>query len=379
MDLVELNAGATGPSLLALDRTQLQALLRDAGVGESQLKMRVEQIWHWLYVRGIDSIDQMLNLSKDLRQQLQQRCVIGYPEIVNQQVSSDGTRKWLVRFPAAGPVGPVEVETVYIPESDRGTLCVSSQVGCSLTCTFCHTGTQKMVRNLTAAEILAQVMLARRELADFEGQPIPQQIIAPQTGRRVSNIVMMGMGEPLFNFDNVKQALLVAQDEQGLNFSRRRITLSTSGVVPAIERTGTEIRCMLAISLHATRDELRDVLVPINRKYPLAKLIEACHQYPEQSPSRRITFEYVMLKGVNDSLRDARELVDLLQPVFAKVNLIPFNPWPGTEYQCSSRQAIEEFSSYLEEHDLPAPIRTPRGRDILAACGQLKSETMKVR
>ncbi|MCL4119843.1 UNVERIFIED_CONTAM: hypothetical protein GTU68_063262 [Idotea baltica] len=256
--------------------------------------MRVKQLWHWLYIRGVDSFDDMLNISKALREQLSASFCLRYPEIVDAQVSTDGTRKWLVRFPATEKTGPVEVETVYIPENERGTLCVSSQVGCSLTCTFCHTGTQKMVRNLEAS----------RELGDFEGQEIDYDIIAPTAGRRVSNVVMMGMGEPLFNFENVKQALLVALDESGLNFSRRRITLSTSGVVPEIYRTGDETRVMLAISLHATRDELRDVLVPINRKYPLAKLIEACHAYPEKSYSRRITFEYVMLKDVNDSLVD---------------------------------------------------------------------------
>jgi 23S rRNA (adenine2503-C2)-methyltransferase len=365
------------PNFIAMNREQLADALRTLGVGEGQLKMRVKQLWHWLYIRGVDSFDDMLNISKALREQLSASFCVRYPEIVDAQVSVDGTRKWLVRFPATEKTQAVEVETVYIPEAERGTLCVSSQVGCSLTCTFCHTGTQKMVRNLEASEILGQVMLARRELGDFDGQEIDYDIIAPTAGRRVSNVVMMGMGEPLFNFENVKQALLVALDESGLNFSRRRITLSTSGVVPEIYRTGDETRVMLAISLHATRDELRDVLVPINRKYPLAKLIEACHAYPEKSYSRRITFEYVMLKGVNDSLVDARELVELLEGVPAKINLIPFNPWPGSEYECSSRKTIDAFSEYLEQHGLPAPIRTPRGRDILAACGQLKSESKK--
>ena len=376
--VTDASATTLKPSLIAMNRDQLAEALQSIGVPDAQLNMRAKQLWHWLYIRGAKSFEPMLNISKGLREQLEANFRIGYPEIVDAQVSKDGTRKWLVRFPATEKTGPVEVETVYIPESERGTLCVSSQVGCSLTCTFCHTGTQTMVRNLTAAEILGQMMLARHEMGDFEGQDFdPTDVIAPTSGRRVSNVVMMGMGEPLFNFENVKQALLIALDESGLNFSRRRITLSTSGVVPEIYRTGDEIRVMLAISLHATRDELRDVLVPINRKYPLEKLIEACHDYPEKSPSRRITFEYVMLKGVNDSLADAAELVDLLEGIPAKINLIPFNPWPGSEYECSSRKVIERFSNYLEEYGLPAPIRTPRGRDILAACGQLKSESKK--
>lgn len=365
-------------SLIGLRRSQLKDELQAIGVPENQAKMRVHQIWHWLYVRGVTDFDEMLNLGKELRSNLKQVYSITHPEIVEEQVSKDGTRKWLLRFPPRGAGAPVEIETVYIPETDRGTLCVSSQVGCSLTCTFCHTGTQKMVRNLHADEILGQIMLARHRLSDFVGmEPVPE-MIAPLEGRKISNIVMMGMGEPLFNFENVKSALLIALDGDGLCFSRRRITLSTSGVVPGIYRTGEEIKVMLAISLHATRDELRDELVPINGKYPLEKLMAACRDYPGLSNARRITFEYVMLKGVNDSLRDGRELVELLEGIPAKINLIPFNPWPGTAYECSDWKTIEKFAGYLNSKGLPAPIRTPRGRDILAACGQLKSETQKL-
>ena len=353
--------------------------LQSVGVADKQVRMRVNQIWNWLYIRGAHTFDEMLNISKELREKLDEKYTIDHPEIVDEQISSDGTRKWLLRFPARGAGAPVEIETVYIPESDRGTLCVSSQVGCSLTCTFCHTGTQKMVRNLTADEILGQIMLARFQLGDFVGMDADPDIIAPHEGRKISNIVMMGMGEPLFNFENVKQALLVALDGDGLCFSRRRITLSTSGVVPGIYRTGDEIRIMLAISLHATRDELRDVLVPINKKYPLHKLLQACREYPGLQNGRRITFEYVMLKDVNDSLRDGRELVQMLKGIPSKINLIPFNPWPGSEYECSDWKTIEKFAAYLNDNGMTAPIRTPRGRDILAACGQLKSESQKVK
>lgn len=364
-------------TLIGLNREQLGEELQSIGVAANQSRMRVNQLWNWLYIRGVNDFDEMLNIGKELRAELKQKYTIGHPEIVEEQISVDGTRKWLIRFPPRGAGAPVEIETVYIPETDRGTLCVSSQVGCSLTCTFCHTGTQKMVRNLTAEEILGQVMLARYRLGDFVGMESDPEIIAPQEGRKISNIVMMGMGEPLFNFENVKQALLIALDNDGLCFSRRRITLSTSGVVPGIYRTGEEVKVMLAISLHGTRDELRDELVPINKKYPLEKLIEACRAYPGLSNARRITFEYVMLKGVNDSLRDGRELVELLQGIPAKINLIPFNPWPGTQYECSNWKTIEKFAAYLHDKGLPAPIRTPRGRDILAACGQLKSESKK--
>ena len=364
--------------LIGLDRKQLDATLLDIGIPKNQISMRRSQLWNWLYVRGESDFSRMLNLSKELRGQLSEVFNISRPEIVTEQVSRDGTRKWLLRFKPAEPGGQsVEVETVYIPESDRGTLCVSSQVGCSLTCTFCHTGTQKMVRNLTAGEIIAQVMVAKDRLADFPGQEIEPGTIAPRDGKRVSNIVMMGMGEPLLNFENVKQALLIALDDDGLAFSRRRITLSTSGVVPAIYRTGEEIGVGLAISLHAVNDELRNVLVPINRKYPIAELLKACRAYPGVSNTRRITFEYVMLDGVNDSLADARGLVQMLNDIPAKVNLIPFNPWPGSEYTCSSKKTIDRFASYLNKHGYVSPVRTPRGQDIMAACGQLKSESEK--
>jgi 23S rRNA (adenine2503-C2)-methyltransferase len=363
--------------LIGLSRKELGEALVSVGVPQKQARMRASQIWHWLYVRGADDFDLMLNLSKELRASLAEQFTISLPEVVTEQISSDGTRKWLLRFPADGKTGPVEVETVYIPETDRGTLCVSSQVGCSLTCTFCHTGTQKMVRNLTSAEVLAQVLLARHRLRDFAGMEQDEQIVGPVDGRKVSNIVMMGMGEPLFNYDNVKQALLIALDEDGLNFSRRRVTVSTSGVVPAIYKLGEETRTMLAISLHATNDTLRDELVPINKKYPLEKLLDACRAYPGLSSARRITFEYVMLAGVNDSIADARKMVELLSDIPAKINLIPFNPWPGSAYECSDWKQIEKFAAYLTSKGMTAPIRTPRGRDILAACGQLKSESKK--
>jgi 23S rRNA (adenine2503-C2)-methyltransferase len=348
-------------------------------VPERQAKMRVQQIWHWLYVRGISDFDDMLNVSKDLRALLKAHFTIARPEVVEEQISNDGTRKWLLRFPPRGAGRPVEVETVYIPEEGRGTLCISSQVGCSLTCDFCHTGTQRLVRNLTAEEILSQLLLARDRLGDFPDKETPQGAIVPLDGRKVSNIVMMGMGEPLYNFDNVKTALLIATDGDGLSLSRRRVTLSTSGVVPEIYRTGSEIGVMLAISLHAVRDDLRDELVPINKKYPLKELMEACKAYPGLSNARRITFEYVMLKGVNDSLADARDLVKLLKGVPAKINLIPFNPWPGSKYECSDWETIEAFSDFINQAGYASPIRTPRGRDILAACGQLKSESERMR
>lgn len=367
------------PSLIGLTKHQLMDALVSVGVTERQAKMRAQQIWHWLYIRGVDRFDAMLNLSKDLRVTLAQQFSIDGPEIVEEQISNDGTRKWLLRFAPRGAGRPVEVETVYIPEEGRGTLCVSSQVGCTLTCTFCHTGTQKLVRNLTAGEIVSQVILARQRLGDFPDADTPQGGILPDTGRMVSNIVMMGMGEPLYNYDNVRDAMLVFTDGDGLSLSKRRVTLSTSGVVPNISRIGEDTGCMLAISLHAVTDELRDVLVPINKKYPLKDLIQACKDYPQATNARRITFEYVMLKGVNDSLHDAKELVKLLKGVPAKINLIPFNKWPGSDYECSDWDTIEKFADFINANGYASPIRTPRGQDILAACGQLKSESERMK
>ena len=367
------------PSLIGMTRSQLSVALQSVGIAPSQTKMRVQQLWHWLYVRGVSDFADMRNISKDLVTRLSDAFTIQRPEIVEEQISSDGTRKWLFRFPPRGAGRPVEIETVYIPEEGRGTLCISSQVGCTLTCTFCHTGTQKLVRNLTTEEILSQLLVARDRLGDFPHRDTPAGAIVPSEGRLVSNIVMMGMGEPLYNYDNVRDALLIASDGDGLALSKRRITLSTSGVVPMIGAIGAETGVMLAISLHATRDELRDVLVPINKKYPLKELLEACRTYPGVTNARRITFEYVMLKGVNDSLTDAKELVRLLKGIPAKINLIPFNPWPGTDYECSSWEHIEKFADYINEAGYASPIRTPRGRDILAACGQLKSESERMR
>ena len=372
-------ASAGKTSLIGMSREEMAAALQDAGIPQKQVKMRVSQIWHWLYVRGISDFADMRNLSKDFRATLSERFDIARPKIIEEQISNDGTRKWLMQFPSLGAGKPVEIETVYIPEDGRGTLCISSQVGCTLTCSFCHTGTQKLVRNLTAGEILAQLLLARDRLGDFPNVDTPQGAIVPGEGRKVSNIVMMGMGEPLYNFDNVKQALLIATDGDGLSLSRRRVTLSTSGVVPFIPRTGEEIGVMLAISLHAVRDDLRDELVPINKKYPLAELLEACRNYPGVNNARRITFEYVMLKGVNDSLEDAKELVRLLKGIPAKINLIPFNPWPGSAYECSEWDQIEKFADFINANGYASPIRTPRGRDILAACGQLKSESERLK
>lgn len=371
---------ADKPSLIGLERPALASALAAAGVPERQARMRANQIWQWLYHYGVTEFSAMTNVGKDLRALLGERFSLARPEIVAEQISSDGTRKWLLRFPSRGAGRPVEVETVYIPEVGRGTLCVSSQVGCTLTCSFCHTGTQTLVRNLTAEEIVAQILVARDRLGDHPGGRTPDGAMVPTEGSRlVSNIVMMGMGEPLYNFDEVKTALLIASDGEGIALSRRRITLSTSGVVPMIARTGAEIGVMLAVSLHASNDATRDVLVPLNKKYPIAELLDACRRYPGLSNARRITFEYVMLKGVNDSPADARALVRLLRGIPAKINLIPFNPWPGTAYECSDWETIEAFADIVNEAGYASPIRTPRGRDILAACGQLKSETQRMR
>jgi 23S rRNA (adenine2503-C2)-methyltransferase len=373
------------PSLVGMSRDTLAGALGEVGVPERQRRMRVQQIWHWLYVRGVRDFDAMTTLSKDLRGALARRFTLARPEIAAEQVSVDGTRKWLLRLPGELNNAPHEVECVYIPETDRGTLCISSQVGCTLTCTFCHTGTQRLVRNLTAAEIVAQVVLARDLLGDrLAAQPAPASGEgSKRSGREpekrlVSNIVMMGMGEPLYNFEAVRDGLNVVADGDGLGISKRRITLSTSGVVPNIARAGAEIGSMLAVSLHAVTDELRDQLVPLNRKYPLRELLDACRHYPGLSNARRITFEYVMLKGINDSLADAKALVRLLKGIPAKINLIPFNSWPGTKYQCSDWEQIEKFSEIIFAAGYASPVRTPRGRDILAACGQLKSATEKL-
>ena len=359
------------PSLIGLSRAELAERLADIGVLPSQRKMRVQQLWHWIYFRGVESFEEMTSISRETRAQLAAHFTVDRPQVVAEQVSSDGTRKWLLRLPSGDAVErPHEVECVYIPETDRGTLCISSQVGCTLNCSFCHTGTQRLVRNLTAGEIAGQVMVARDRLNDWADRE--------SGGRLVTNVVMMGMGEPLYNFEAVRDALLIVADNEGIGISRRRITLSTSGVVPNIVRAGEEIGVMLAVSLHAVRDELRNELVPLNRKYPIAELLQACRDYPGSSNARRITFEYVMLKGVNDSLEDARLLVKLLKGIPAKINLIPFNPWPGTRYECSDWEQIEKFSEYIFNAGYSSPVRTPRGRDILAACGQLKSETEKL-
>jgi len=371
LDLAHRTAGgappANLPNLAGLTRAELQAALVESGAAPPEkAKMRASQLWRWIHHYGVVDFAAMSDISKDMRAVLAERFVVARPEVVERQVSRDGTRKWLIRM-APG----IEVETVYIPDVGRaGALCVSSQVGCTLNCTFCHTGTQPLVRNLTAAEIVAQVQVARDDLGEWP---------SPKEDRRLSNIVFMGMGEPLYNLDNVGAAMDIISDNEGIAISRRRITVSTSGVVPELQPLGERTQAMLAISLHATNDELRDKLVPLNKKYPLAELIAGIRAYPGLSNARRVTFEYVMLKGVNDSPADARALVKLIQGIPAKINLIPFNPWPGAPYQCSDWSTIEAFAAILNRAGYASPIRTPRGRDILAACGQLKSESEKLR
>ena len=368
--------------LVGLSKPELATALEKTGLEAGKARMRASQLWNWLYVNGVTDFDLMSNIAKEFRAELKTRFFIDRPEVVSEQISSDGTRKWLFRFTDPSNLGaaPVDVETVYIPEKTRGTLCVSSQVGCTLTCSFCHTGTQRLVRNLTAGEIVNQILMARELLGDFPGQKRPTNGLVPGIERRaITNVVMMGMGEPLYNFENVKKALLIASDGDGISLSKRRITLSTSGVVPFIEPAGREIGVMLAISLHAVRDDLRTELVPINKKWPIGELLEACRNYPGLNNARRITFEYVMLKGINDSDEDAKELVRLLAKIPAKINLIPFNPWPGSPYECSDWERIEHFGDIVNRAGYASPIRTPRGRDIDAACGQLKSQSERVR
>jgi len=351
--------------LIGLTREELRGALATAGLEPKQAKLRAKQIWHWIYNRGATDFAAMTDIAKAMHPWLAERFVVGRPEVVTAQVSIDGTRKWLLRSDDGQ-----DYEMVFIPDSDRGTLCVSSQVGCTLNCRFCHTGTMRLVRNLTAGEIVGQVMLARDSLGEWPSQP---------EGRMLTNIVMMGMGEPLYNFDNVRDALKLVMDGDGLALSRRRITLSTSGVVPMMARAGEEIGVNLAVSLHAVTKEVRDEIVPLNRKYGIDELLAACAAYPGANNARRITFEYVMLKDKNDSDEDARELVRLIRKyrLPAKVNLIPFNPWPGVAYECSTPERIRRFSSIIFEAGISAPVRTPRGRDIMAACGQLKSASEK--
>ena len=355
------------PNLTGLSRQELAAALVEAGaVPPEKAKMRASQVWRWLHHYGVTDFDRMTDIAKEQRAKLVESFSLTRPEVVERQVSKDGTRKWLIRM------GPgIEVETVYIPDVGRaGALCVSSQVGCTLNCTFCHTGTQALVRNLTAAEIVAQVQVARDDLEEWP---------SPKEDRKLTNIVFMGMGEPLYNLDNVAQAIDIIADNEGIAISRRRITVSTSGVVPQLQPLGEKTQAMLAISLHATNDALREKLVPLNKKYPLKELMDGIRAYPGLGNAKRVTFEYVMLKGVNDSPAEAKALVQLLKGIPAKINLIPFNPWPGTEYECSSWSTIEQFAAILNRGGYASPIRTPRGRDILAACGQLKSESEKMR
>jgi 23S rRNA (adenine2503-C2)-methyltransferase len=356
------NARADGRiELVGLSKDAIRAALEAAGLEPKQARLRAKQLWHWIYHRGVSDIAAMTDIAKAQQPWLAERFVISRPQVIEAQVSSDGTRKWLLRTHDAN-----DFEMVFIPDADRGTLCVSSQVGCTLNCTFCHTGTMRLVRNLEPSEIVGQVMLARDALGEWPAQP---------DGRMLTNIVMMGMGEPLYNFDNVRDALKIVMDGDGLGLSKRRITLSTSGVVPMMARAGAEIGVNLAVSLHSVRKEIRDEIVPLNRKYGIEQLLEACAAYPGANNARRITFEYVMLKDKNDSDADARELVRLLRKykLPAKVNLIPFNPWPGAPSECSAPERIRAFSNIVFESGISAPVRTPRGRDIDAACGQLKT------
>ena len=364
---MEKSSEISKTSLVGITRVELSAALRRLGVPDKQLRMRVNQIWGWLYAHGVREIDQMTNIARDLRESLAAHFSLARLELADAQHSDDGTRKYLFRLDDGQLV-----ETVYIPELDRGTLCISSQVGCTLTCRFCHTGTQKLVRNLTAAEITGQMVAARDDLQDWGGGP------QSNSGhRKVTNVVMMGMGEPLYNSDHVADALNVMSDGDGLSLSKRRITLSTSGVAPEIPPMGEKTGVMLAISLHAVADELRDELVPLNKKYPIAQLLDACRNWPGLSNAKRITFEYVMLKNVNDSDADARALVKLLAGIPAKINLIPFNLWPGAPYQCSDEERMQAFADIVNRAGYASPVRRPRGRDIMAACGQLKSASVK--
>jgi 23S rRNA (adenine2503-C2)-methyltransferase len=369
------------PSLAGATRAEIAAALEPL-VPAREIKMRTAQLWHWIYHRGVADFAAMKNVARPLLDTLGAAHTLARPQIVSEQVSQDGTRKWLLKMPSTGPLDKgAEIECVYIPETDRGTLCVSSQVGCTLNCTFCHTGTQGWARNLTTAEIVGQVMVARDRLGDFPGGVAPTDGLVPsgEGVRAVSNIVFMGQGEPLYNLDNVTQAIQVLTDGEGLSLSKRRITVSTSGVTPQMPKLGEDAGTMLAVSLHATNDALRDKLVPLNRKYPIAELMQACRAYPGASNARRITFEYVMLKGINDSPAEARALVKMLKGLPAKINLIPFNPWPGSPYECSDWETIEKFSEIVFNAGYASPVRTPRGRDIFAACGQLKSETQRLR
>ena len=360
-------AGKT--NLIGLTREALRNVLIKADTPEKQARMRTSQVWQWIYEKGVRDFDAMTNLAKSYRTKLKESFVLEVPKILTKQVSEDGTRKYLVRLE-----GDHDVEVVYIPEESRGTLCISSQVGCTLTCSFCHTGTQRLVRNLTSAEIIGQILLARDDLGQW-----PIHSMGNKEPRLLSNIVLMGMGEPLYNFDNVRDAMKIAMDPEGICISRRRITLSTSGVVPEIAKTAEEIGCLLAVSFHATTDEVRNKLVPINKKWNIEALIKTLREYPKLSNSERITFEYVMLKDVNDSDADARRLIKLIQGIPAKINLIPFNEWPGAPYQRSDWKRIREFSDIIFAAGYASPIRTPRGEDIMAACGQLKSASKKVK